>query len=163
MDAFKREVSVPGMFEQDYPTVTDAGIVGLLGDGFAEAQLNGLFVKHVLDLDSESISPELSLAGAHVVVLFAGLNLARQNFMAESASVRYKAGPVEMQESKFSNVMTMTMKSLQDRLDRILSQSRSGSVLPFVLDGYCGRGSASSYGALSASESFGSSFGVHLG
>jgi len=163
VEALKREVSIPGRFEVDYPSVTNNDIVGLLGDGFSEAQLNGLFQRSSLDVDAGEITPDLSQAGALVVVLFAALRMTRQSLSASSASVSYKAGPVSMQEQKYSNVLTTVMRSLQDRLDRILRQAGSGSVLPFVLDGYHARGAAASYGALAANELPGSIFGVHLG
>ena len=98
VEAFKREVAIPGRFAEDFPTVKDSHIAGLL---------------------------------------------------AESSNVRYKAGPVEMEQSKYSNVITTVYKSLQERLDRILQQANSGAVVPFVLDGYSGRGAAASYGACS--------------
>lgn len=163
VEAFKREVSIPGRFATDYPTVTDEHVVGLLGDGFAEAQLMDLFGSHRYDVDSESIVPSISQAGALVVILFAARRMLRQRMETESASVRYKAGPVEMQQSQFSNVLTTVWKSVDARLDRILQLSTSGTVLPFVIDGYSARSAATSYGAMKASELPGTWYGVDLG
>ena len=60
VEAYKREVSIPGAFSTDFPTVQDDQIAAALGDAFGEAQLDGFFGTMSLDVDSWSVRATLT-------------------------------------------------------------------------------------------------------
>lgn len=148
VEAYKREVSIPGAFAIDFPTVQDDQIAASLGDAFGEAQLAGFFSTMSLDTDDWSITPDLSTAGAALIVIYAGLRVVRQQLKNASASTTYRAGTTEYSKTQAISLLTEIVKELKERLDRIVANARSGSgTSVFVLDGYARRGNAF-YGGL---------------
>jgi hypothetical protein len=148
VEAYKREVALPGAFATDFPTITDAAIQAALGDAFAEAQLDGFFGKMELDTEDWVVSPDLSTAGAALVVTYAGIRVLRQRLLAQGAESRYKAGPVEYESRQNSYAQTELLKQLERRKNQIIEQAQRGvGTSVFMLDGYAHRGNAF-YGGL---------------
>lgn len=154
VEAYKREVSVPGAFSEEFPTVTDEAIRAALGDAFGEAQIDGFFGKMVLDTDDWSVSPDLSTAGAALVVIYAGLRVLRQQIMRLSVGASYKAGPVEYESRQSAAALTEMLRQLERRKNQIIEQAtRSTGTSVFMLDAYASRGATSNfYGGFFAHE-----------
>jgi len=138
VDAFKREVSPPGSFVADFPLVTDTEVEASLADAFAEAQLDGFFSNYVLDVDSSLVEPDISVAGAALVVIYAGMRLIRQRMTSLGSRKRFVAGPVEYEVQAQATVLTELLKELRERRDRLLRGAGGPKV--FQMDGYATRG-----------------------
>jgi hypothetical protein len=140
VEAYKREVAVPGTFVTAFPSTTDAHIAASLGDAFGEAQLDGFFHTMTLDVDAGEITPDLSTAGAALVVIYAGMRLIRQRILTLSTESSYKAGPVEYAIKQSAAAMTELLKALTARKNQILDNARRGNgTSVFVLDAYVTR------------------------
>ncbi len=139
VDAFRREVAVPGTFETVYPDTTEADIIGQLGDALAEVKLDGFYATQTLDLLTGDIEPGLDLGGQALVVLYAGMRMIRAELRATNTSTRYKAGPVEYETGKSAAGLVQMLKDLAERRAALLSALRVGIALDAVLDGYTGR------------------------
>lgn len=146
VDAFKREAAVPGTFDSVFPSMSDDHIIGVLMDGFSEAQLHGFFGRMELDVDMETVTPDLSTAGAALVVMYSGIRLLRQQLLGYVATsgASYKAGPVEYQEGSTSaGALTQALKDLELRRREIVANAnRPVPTVTFVLDGYVPKGGA---------------------
>jgi len=141
--AYKREVSALGDFDAAFPNATDAAITGLLMDAFGEAQLDGFFQTMTLDVDLEAVTPDLSAAGAALVVLYAGIKTLRNQILTAGAESRYKAGPVEYLTKQNSYAQTELLKQLERRRDGLIEQARYGRGTPvYQMDAYSARGLA---------------------
>ena len=143
-EAFKREVAVPGTFATAFPSMSDDDIVGSLADAFGEAQLDGFFGTLSLDVDAGLVDPDLSVAGAALVVMYAGMRLIRQQL--RGMKTRYKAGPVEVEQS--ASALTEELKQIERRRIQVIQQAVRagrgyGSV--FVLDAYVSRAASYNY------------------
>lgn len=142
VEAFKREVTVPGTFAAAFPDTTDDNIIGALADAFAEAQLDGFFGHMTLDVEDGIVTPDLSVAGAALVVMYAGMRMTRQQLIATNTVSRYKAGPVEYETQQAAGALTEALKQLKARRDQILAnavRAGRGNGTTFVLDGYVSR------------------------
>lgn len=140
--AFKREVAPLGSFEQDFPTASDGAVIGLLMDAFGEAQLDGFFQTMVLDVDDETVTPDLSAAGAALVVLYAGIKTLRNQILRAGAGSKFKAGPVEYQTTQNMQAQTEMLKQLERRRDALIGQARQGATPVYQIDAYSARGLA---------------------
>lgn len=149
VEAYKREVAVPGTFSEAFPSTTDTAIQGALADAFAEAQLDGFFHSMTIDLDAYEVTPDLSAAGAALVVIYAGIRLARQQIRTLRSTARYKAGPVEYETGQAASALAEDLKYLRARRTEILDKARYGSgTAVFMLDNYVARERTNFYGAL---------------
>lgn len=152
-EAFKREVAVPGSFTVMFPNVKDSDIEAALGDAFAQAQLDGYFKDMALAPVTFVVTPDLSVAGGALVVLYAGSRLIRQQLRGMASTSRYKAGPVEYETQTAVTLLTQELKALDARrLELIQNAIRAGrgAGTTFVLDAFAGRHRA--YGGFFAYE-----------
>jgi hypothetical protein len=149
-DAYKREVSLPGAFAADFPTISDTQIAAALGDAFGEAQIDGFFSTMALDTDDWSITPDLSTAGAALVVMYAGMRVLRQEIKRLAASAEYKAGPVQYKTGASPQVLTELLKQLDARRKEIIKSAQRGvGTSTFMIEGYASRAASSNfYGGL---------------
>lgn len=162
VDAYKREVAVPGTFATAFPNTTDDDIAAALADAFAEAQLDGFFSKVSLDVDAGEVTPDLSVAGAALVVLYAGMRMIRQQIRSASSEKRYWAGPVGMQEKQSASALSEDLKWLSRRRDELLANARNRGTQVFVLEGYVSRGAAHNlYGGMFDYEMPGTTLGIY--
>lgn len=167
VDAFKREVAPLGGFDAQYPNVSDPAIAAALMDAFAEAQLDGFFGRHVLDVEGETVTPDLSVAGAALVVLYAGMRNAKHalNQQAASSGATYKAGPVTYQTTSAATVLKAQFDALNARRLELIENARRGGGSPvFSLDMYESRANQHNfYGGFLAGEYGGSTVMLGLG
>lgn len=149
--ALKRELAVPGTFEDVFPDATNADLTGLLADGFAEAQLFGFFKSVALTpvtgtTSDYEVSPDISAAGGALVVIYASIRTIRAQLRNLKTLARYKAGPVEYETQQAASVLTQELKFLQQRLQDILDSAagsaRASAGLATVFDGYLARNAA---------------------
>jgi len=148
VEAYKREVSIPGAFATDFPTVTDEQIQGALGDAFGEAQIDGFFGKMTLDTDDWIITPDLSTAGAALVVIYAGIRVLRQQIANQARGTTYKAPGLEYTTTPAASVLAELLKQLNVRRKEIITNTQRGvGTSVFMIDGYAHRGNAF-YGGL---------------
>lgn len=156
VEAFKREATVPGTFAATFPDTDDDQIIGALSDAFAEAQLDGFFGATTLDVDAGIVTPDLSVAGAALVVMYAGMRLTRQHLRSLNTREAYKAGSVEYATERSAGALTEELKQLRARRDQILANAlRSGrrGGTTFVLDAYVPRAAGHNfYGGLFGHE-----------
>jgi hypothetical protein len=140
--ALKREIAEPGQFAIVYPGVTDTTLVGYLMDAFSQAQLEGYFPTSVLDVDNETVTPDLSPGGQAFVVMIAGERILVQKIMNMTTASRYQAGPVKYETEHSASVLTEILKQLRARRDRI-TQMATGVGGPssgvYTIDQYCDR------------------------
>ncbi len=147
VEAFQREVAVPGAFDSAFPDTSPTDIIGCLMDAFGEAQLDGWFGSYTLDVATSSVADAgntdpltngLSLAGQALIVLYAGMRMVRNQMMNTKSQVRYKAGPVEYETATSATVLTQMLKDLAARRQELLNQVRYARRVA-VIDGYWGR------------------------
>lgn len=124
--ALKRELAGPGEFDNQFPNSDDGTLADSLMDGFAEAQLDGYFSDHVLDLDTAVVSPDLSIAGGALVVIYTGMRIIRAQLRAMNLSERYKAGSAEYEVTRSSNLLREELAYLTARKENLLSQAGAG-------------------------------------
>lgn len=119
--ALKREIAVPGTFATTYPNTTDADLVGTLMDGFAQAQLSGFFGTQVLDVDAETVTPDLSPAGQSLVVIFAAERIVTSQILTMRTRVLYESAGSKYEVENAASVLTAILKALADRKAAILA------------------------------------------
>jgi hypothetical protein len=138
VDAFQREVAIPGTFENTYPDTTDADIEAALADAFAQAQLDGFFPTSLIDTAAGTVAPDLSAPAAALVIIYAGMRWIRAELRSIS-NVRYKAGPVEYETQYPAALLTQLLKELTLRRDALLEAAKIGRVVDQVMDGFFAR------------------------
>lgn len=141
VEAYKREVAIPGTFSDVYPKTSDALIAAALADAFAQAQLDGFFGTSVLVVDQGTVTPDLSTAGAALVILYAGIRLTRQQLRTVRTRTTYKAGSVEYTSEQAASAVTEDLKLLEARRRELLALAlRAGrGTSTVVVDAYAAR------------------------
>lgn len=159
VEPLKREVAVPGTYDDVFPDTDDDQLAASLADAFAEAQLQGFFGDLTLAVDNQAspttyeTSQDLSAAGGALVVLFAGLRILRASLRSLSQSSTYKAGSVEYSTAQMTTVIRDELAAMRARIDAlVLDGKRSGRSVA-VHDGYAGRVTAYT-GSLGAFHSY---------
>lgn len=139
VESLKRELAVPGEFATQFPNTGDFDLIGSLGQGFAEAQLDGFFGSQVLNPQTNTITPPLSVAGGQLVLIYASITILRAKLRTTATNTKYKAGPVEYDVSVSANVLTEELKVYADRKAALVQQAvraaRAGASV-YVSDGY---------------------------
>lgn len=162
--ALKREVAGPGNFDTDFPNSDDGDLLGRLGDGFGQAQMDGFFGTQTLDLTTYIVTPDLSLAGAQMCVLYAAERVLQLKLISTSTNTVYKAGGVEYQTQGSAGAVTALIKDLATRRENILKQVlRAGRATNaiHVTDGYLIR--SQGYFPYGTWGEFGGFFGYEIG
>lgn len=139
VEPLKRELAVPGEFATLFPNTNDDDLAAVLADGFSQAQLDGYFGKLQLDLATNVVDPELSLAGGALVVLYGASQVIRAQLRAMNVNARYKAGPVEYETNKSAVLLREELKYLIDRRKELVDQARSSGRHVYVIDNYVAR------------------------
>lgn len=149
VEAYKREVALPGTFTTAFPTITDEHIAAALGDAFGEAQMDGFFGSMELDTDGWTIAPDLSTAGAAVVIMYAGMRVVRQQIRAMKSAVTYEAGIVKYAIQQSASALGEDLKQLERRRNQVIANARRGAgTSVFMIEGYVARGRNNFYGGL---------------
>lgn len=142
VEAFKREVSVPGTFTVDFPNTSDDDLEEALKDAFGMARLDGFFGSTELEVATGVVTPDLSVSGATLLVLYAGLRMTRQQLRVLKTVQRYKAGPTEYETQSSAAALTEDLKQLERRRLELITQAvraGRGASTTFVLDAYLQR------------------------
>ena len=148
VEAFKREVAVPGTFATEFPDTSDDDLEEALKDAFAQARLDGFFGKMELDVATGEVTPDLSIAGAALVTIYAGIRMTRTQLRKLPTISRYKAGPVEYEVQQSAQAITADLKTLEDRRKELVQnalRAGRGTGSTFVLDAYVARASAHNF------------------
>lgn len=117
LDSLRYLVAVPGAFAASYPDTTDEMLTTLMADGFAEAQLFGLFATYEVDEDGV-VTPGLTRAEIALVALLAAIRLMSVTMMGINTSVTYRAGSAEYSTQQSANV-------LRDILGGLIAQRKA--------------------------------------
>lgn len=143
VEPLKRELAVPGVFEDTFPDTSDEELAATLADGFAEAQLMGFFPDMTLGTaPAYETSAPLSLPAGSLVVLFASSRVLRAWLRSLSTGERYKAGPVEYETTRAANLLRDELATINNRLQAVITDARRagrGAVSVSVLDNYWAR------------------------
>lgn len=146
VEPLKRELAVPGLFDEVFPNVGDDDLAAALADGFAEAQLRGFFGDITLSEDAGqyTTSSDLSAAGGATVVIFTGMRVLRAHLRSLNTMERYKAGPTEFEIQRAATMLRGELDYLQQRLNEIIDESkRAKAPVACQVDNYYARLSAS--------------------
>lgn len=139
----KRQVAVPGEFDDAFPNTEDTDLLGSLGDAFGQAQLDGFFGTMVWDADANTVTPDLSPGGGAIVGLYAAENILLARFRNTFTNTRYKAGNVEYEVNLSANVLTAQIKNLHDRRKALMEQAlrleRASAPAVYITDAYITR------------------------
>lgn len=137
VDGLKREVAVPGTFASIFPNTTDDDLIGTLADGLAETQLDGWMLGLQLDLDSNLTTPDLSLAGRALVVVYSGIRILRNALANQSSHVRYETRGNVYETDRGAGLMKEALADLNKRRASLidLRLKRSGTSV-YTRDGY---------------------------
>lgn len=159
VEAFKREVAVPGAFADAFPSTSDDDLEEALKDAFSQARLDGFFATMDLNVDTGEVTPDLSLAGGALVVIYAGMRMVRNQLRAANTVSRYKAGPVEYETQVSAQALTEELKQLERRRNELIQNAQRagrGAGTTFMLDAYLVRaGSWTFYGGFFPYEMYG--------
>lgn len=145
VEAFKREVAVPGAFAQDFPSTSDEDLAEALKDAFGMARLDGFFGTTEFDVATGTVTPDLSVAGASLIVLYAGLRMTRQQLRVLKTVQKYKAGPTEYETEQSAGAIKEDLAQLERRRKELVEQAvraGRGRGSTFVIDAYQARGAS---------------------
>lgn len=151
IETLRREVSQPGAETTTFPDANDDIFLGHLQDGFWEARLDGMLVGYT---ESEgSVTPvdtaddDLSRDLQQLLVLYAGIRILRNQFIAMNTVFRAKAGPIEYETQKSAQLLSALLKELQNRRSVVLTRlSDLGVVDSFYIDAVFEREVSIDYG-----------------
>lgn len=146
--ALKRELAIPGTFDDLFPDTGTNDLIGSLADAYSQAKLDGWFKDVVLDTEAFTTTPDLSEAGGAVVVIYASTRFIRSQLRAITSNETYKAGSVEYSVSHPASLLKAELDFLQQRLKDIVSnaQRAARTCTAMVFDGYLQRTSAGDWG-----------------
>lgn len=119
----KREVAVPGAFSRVFRETADSELVGSLMDAFANAKLDGFFPGHELDVDAETITPNLSTAGQALVRLYAAERIMVAQLANLKSRTLYEAGPVKYETEQAASVLAGILKLIADRKRHVMESA----------------------------------------
>lgn len=143
VEPLKRELAVPGVFEDVFPDSDDAALAASLADGFSEAQLHGYFPTLTLGASPDfTTSEDISAAGGALIVMFTGMRIIRAQLRSMLLNERYKAGAAEYEVTRSANLLRDELKYLQSRLDALIlnaQRASRGAVSVSVIDNYWAR------------------------
>ena len=142
VEPLKREIAVPGTFATTFPDTSDDDLAATLADAFGAGQLNGYFGGQTLtvdpDLGTYVVSPDLSAAGAALVVIYAGMRIIRSQLRGINTMARYKAGPVEYETQQSATLLREELAYLRQRETDLLTVAQRATSI-YVMDAYLHR------------------------
>lgn len=151
VDPLKRELAVPGTFDDVFPDTLPNDLIGSLADGFAEAQLWGFFTTLTLTSDDGDwvTSEDLSGSGGALVTLFTAARILRAQIRNLNTVERYKAGPAEVEFGKAATVLKAELDYINGRIKQLVDEAKRaarGTFSATVHDNYFARGGGITYG-----------------
>ena len=150
--SLKRELAVPGTFDDVFPDTGDTDLVDSLADGFAEAQLQGFFPDMALTAATRdwNTSSDLSTSGGALVMLFTAARVLRAQIRAMNTGERYKAGPTEVEFQRGVTLLKDELAYVTGRLKDLINDARAaarGARSATVHDNYLARGGGITMGS----------------
>jgi len=141
----KRELAVPGTFDDTFPDTGDTDLVASLADGFGEAQLWGFFPDMALTAAGAdwTTSAELSRSGGALVTLFTAARILRAQIRSLNTGERYKAGPTEVEFQRGVTILKDELAYITQRLKDLIDAAQAaarGARSATVHDNYLARG-----------------------
>lgn len=132
--SLKREVSTPGTEETTFPDVADDNWLGYLSDAFWTARLDGLLAGYT-ELDG-MVNPDMDRDLQQLVVLYAGMNILRNQLRSLNTTFRAKAGPVEYETQQAASVLKGLLDDMTARKRLILARlsDLNGATDTFYID-----------------------------
>lgn len=161
VDPLKRELAVPGTYDDVFPDTDDTALLGSLLDGFSEAQLQGFFQD--ITLTGSVTSKDLSLAGGALVVMFSAMRIIRAQLRSMTMTSTYKAGPVEVSTQRSGTLLRDELAYLRTRIDELVATARRSGRTVHVLDNYVSRVLRGSYQGSHLGAFFGYEYDGYLG
>lgn len=132
LDTLRRWVATPGTFATAFPDATDADLIGLLADGFAEAQLDGQFKGYSVDTAGEVTTPDgadMAPGDLALVSLYAAIRLVRAQLLNRVTHRRYVgAGGVTFEEDYSVNMLRDVLAGLLAQKERVLEAIAGGEL-----------------------------------
>jgi len=145
VEPLKREIAVPGVFDDVFPDTSNTDLAATLADGFAQAQLDGFFPNlTVTSTTPFTVSEELSAAGGALVVLYAGMQIVRAQMRNLTLTARYKAGSVETETGRSAMILRDELTFMRTRIYELTTLARRSGRKTYVLDAYVSRSLANS-------------------
>lgn len=133
VDSLRGILARPGTFAALFPETTDDGLIQLLRDGLAEANMEQLLTAYRSDING-IVRPELPPGGVAMIVLFAGVRLVRSEILNRITSTKYVAGPVSADQSYSTNILRDVAKALEaQKLAIIKTYSTATSGIEFYM------------------------------
>lgn len=143
VEPLKRELAVPGTFEDVFPDTDDSDLAATLADAFSEAQLQGFFPDLTLGGEPDyETSVDLTAAASYLIVLFAGARVLRAWLRTLNSNERYKAGSTEFETARPSALLRDELAAITSKIDGLLEtarRQRRGASSTVVLDNYWAR------------------------
>lgn len=126
VDSLRGMLARPGTFVTLFPETNDDGLIQLLRDGLAEANMEQLLVGYTSDANG-IVRPPMTPGGVAMVVLFAGIRLVRSEILNRVTATKYTAGPVAAEQSYSTNVLRDVAKALETQKITLINLYRSSS------------------------------------
>lgn len=123
-ESLKRVVARPGTFASLFPETTEDDLVGVLMDGLAEVQLDGMLHTYLLD-DDGIVEPDLTRAQVALVVLYAGSILVKAELFNRKTNRRYEASGAVFDETQATNILRDLMRGMEARKAEIREAAAS--------------------------------------
>lgn len=139
VEPLKRGIAVPGEFDTWFPNTADDDLTATLCDSFAECQLDGYFGELVLDLNTNLVTDDLSMAGRALVVIYASIRIIQSQIRQLTTTEKYKAGPVEYELGRSAGVLKAELEAMQARKLQLLAMARRSGRVTYVNDSYFAR------------------------
>ena len=144
VEPLKRELAIPGVFADVFPSTSDDDLQAALADGFAEAQLWGFFPT-VTVAENNGVfetSKDLSAAAGALILAFTATRILRSQLRSLNSMERYKAGPVEYETQRAASALKAELDYLTSYLNKLIEQGQRASntaSLATVFDNYQAR------------------------
>ncbi len=139
--SLKREVAPPGRFATLFPEATDVDLAAQLVDGLYRAKLDGWFSSYEGDPDTFEVTPDLSLDGVQLVVLYAATQFITTDITNRPTHRKYAAGGgLETETDYGASVLVERLKELAQAKKDLLTAARgNGATTVYLHDGYAVR------------------------
>lgn len=124
--SLRRAVAPPGEFDTYFPNTLDADLAALLADAVAEAQLDGFLATNSLNIDAETITPDLTPGQQALVILYGQARVLTVRLSNLKNRTRYKAGAAEAETETSATVLVELLKQSRDRKKQLLDDARTG-------------------------------------
>lgn len=146
VEPLQRAVAVPGTFDTAYPSTGEDDLIGLLLDGFAEAQLDGFlsdntYIADPDDVDYGLLDPVITQPEGALIVIYSSSRLLANELSSRKTHIRYEASGAVFEQDYSAQVLVERLKEIRARITDMRTQaSTAGAGSAFLMaDMYLGR------------------------